>query len=408
MAGDMALGIVDTGNVDFDAVYSTYISRGGCAQNGTMVAVHRDLVKGILKWSGKTMGYELPNYAYTLWGDPHRSKYTKEVCFHPFLDSVVLGTSSVVGGVFDVQPTILGRLFQQNRGNLCTMPIADSITRADAVGLSAWLLQVCGLTAMWSRKMQYFDADLGATATSEFAVFRHSVATPSCVYGLPRIVSLRHWWYSDGLAAQWSAGNVLDGTICAQRNIFSSNGQFESLYTTLGAVVMWPRSPTAVLAPRLDAAAQVSSYAGVYCNGNAGLAFNRCMPDFSPAVPTAAEVLVGNDVDCRRLLACLPGRYLQLKVLPTRGLAGLAGGTPPTSGFDIMAQNWRGFGSLGAKMALLGLVSVGQDSSTGSVATTAASTAASSDIGGAPATIDSGSGATVVSALTGGTTGSSA
>jgi hypothetical protein len=396
------LGIIDTGNAEFDAVYSTYVSHGGLARGDGLIAVHRDLIMGVLKWSGKTLNYELPNYAYTLWGDPHRSQFLKEVCFHPFLDSIVLGTSSVVGGIFDVQPTLLTRLFQQNRGNLCSMPIADSITRADAVGLGAWLLQICGFTAMWSRKLQYYDADLGIPASSSFDVTRQCVATPSCMYGLPRVVSLYHWWYSDGLQAQWSVNAIEVGTVCVHRNVFSSNGRFESLFSAIGAGVMWPRSTTTVLAPRLDGANPQSNYNGIYCNGVAGLAFNRCMPDFAPAAPAAGAIIVGGDLDGRLLMGCIPGKFLQLKSIPTRGLAGLTGGSPPSSGFDIMASNWRGFGSLGAKMSLMGLVSAHIGSAANSVATTAASTTATPSQGSVPANTPSGTGASVVSALTGG------
>jgi hypothetical protein len=132
------------------------------------------------------------------------------------------------------------------------------------------------------------------------------------------------------------------------------------------------------------------------------MAFRNSMPASNPIVPAAPDVLVGDDIDGHLLLSSLPGKYLQLKTGVTRGLAGLAGGSPPTSGFDVMAKNWRGLGSLGTKMALLGILSPGTNQSGSSVATTAASTIDSSVRSANPPEVLSGTGASVVSALTGG------
>jgi hypothetical protein len=351
-AGAMSMGIINTGNAQFDEVYSAYVSQGAVVDHTTLTTAHFDAVKSILNWEATTQAAEINTYTHSIWNPHTRNEYVKEVCFHPFIDTLVLGTSSVVGGVINAQPATLSDKLAGCRGSLATIGLDENLTRADAVGLSAWMLGLAGTTVEWSREMEYRDEDTRSNYSSAWAVGRFMVRDTDGMYGLPRIDSLYHWYYSDGLDANWRCNHEAEGAVTVQRYIYNVSGFYLSLYndTSDTAIRQSLGSGTLILHP----ARAARPYRGVMIGGGGEVAYRTCMPLRNP--PPQQFILPGVVVSDALVLSALPGKYLNLKNQCTALLTGVKVRTAPNNTLSAMARNWVGFGNLGAKMKMLGVL----------------------------------------------------
>jgi len=365
MSNSMAMGIVDTGDANFDDVYSSYIAEGRLVDSLELVKTFIDLTKGVLAWENLSQEQSLDNQGLGLFRSAGRDRFIKEVCFHPFIDTLVLGISSTVGGVINAKPTSLADFLNGTRGGLATAPIAEDLTRLDVVALSAWLMEVGGQSMMWQRRLQFYDDDNRLVASTTFNVKRNCVRLSDGFYGLPRIDSVYHWYYSDGLDAIWCGVNSHDCSPPVARTIWTPNGRQRTLFEDGTANVT--RNDFGGGSLQLWDGGALHAYVNIRIGGGGAAAYRTSTPSFAPA-PFAA-VLANGVIDDQTSLAFLPGKYLNCKT-PNRSLiSGLKVPTRPASGLDVMLNAWKGVGSLAEKLKLFGLSSQGPtvpNSTTGS------------------------------------------
>jgi hypothetical protein len=350
-ANSMAMGIVDTGNAVFDDMYSAYVASGKMVDSTELVNTHVDLVRGVLGWKDVTRTEGLPDYSNATWRSGTRDRFIKEVAFHPFIDSLVLGITSVIGGLINTQSTTLTQLLQTNRGGLCTMPIDDSITRNDAVGLSAWLMALAGQSVMWTRRLQMYDEDNRLLESSTMDIQRHAVRLSDGFYGLPRVDSIYHWYFADGIDAVWSARDSEATSPPIARLIHVADGTLQPLYTNATANVVRLDFGGGPL--QLPVNGALTAYRRIFVGGGGAAAYRTSTPSFNPAAFVAVNAV--GVVDDTASITMLPGKYLNCKSTSRSLISGLQVPARPTSGFDIMLNSWKGLGSLASKLALYGL-----------------------------------------------------
>jgi hypothetical protein len=351
MANSMAMGIVDTGNANFDDVYSSYIAEGRLVDSLELVKTFVDLTRGVLAWENLTNTASLDNQGLSVFRSGGRDRFVKEVCFHPFVDTLVLGISSTVGGVINAKPTSLSDFLGGLRGGLTTVPLADDLTRLDAVAFSAWLMEVAGQNIMWQRRLQFYDEDNRVTASTTFDVKRNCVRISDGFYGLPRIDSIYHWYYCDGLDAIWCGRDSHACSPPIARTIWTTIGRQETLFEDGTANVT--RKDFGGGSLQLWDGAALFVYNNVRIGGGGAAAYRTSTPTFTPN----AFVAVRGDgtVDDGTSLAMLPGKYLNCKTSNRSLISGLKVPTRPASGLDVMMNAWRGIGSLAEKLKLFGL-----------------------------------------------------
>jgi hypothetical protein len=382
-AASMAMGIVDTGNAVFDDVYSAYVASGQVVDTTELVQTHIDLVRGILGWKDETSKFSIENYGNSIWTSSARNRFVKEVCFHPFVDSLVLGVTSTIGGLINSQSMTLTQLLQTTRGALATMPLDDSITRNDAVGLSAWAMAIAGQTVLWQRRLQMYDEDNRLTETSTLDVIRHSVRISDGFYGLPRVDSVYHWYHADGLDAVWTAADSEATSPPVARIIYTAGGAYRSLFEDGTANVTRVDFGGGEL--QLMVGGNLVNYRRIFVGGGGQWAYRTATPNFNPAAFVAVSATgIINDIGA---IAGLPGKYLNCKSTSRSLVSGLNVPARPASGFDIMLSSWKGLGSLASKLSLFGLTQIQQKAtaakpdggSSGGTAPTAASTVSLKD-----------------------------
>jgi hypothetical protein len=212
-------------------------------------------------------------------------------------------------------------------------------------------MQAAGMSVMWGRRLQYFDEDHQLVSTSTFEVVRNSVRLTDGFYGLPRVDSVYHWYYCDGMDGVWTADAAEACSPPIARQIMTVGGAYRSLY--VGHTNNVTRTDFGGGPLSLQPAGVVQAYRGLYIGGGGASAYRTSTPNFSP--PVYVPVDAAGRIDDLAAVTTLPGKFMNLKTTNRSLISGLNVPARPTSGFDIMSQVWRGVGSLAAKLGLFGL-----------------------------------------------------